>query len=126
MNGGKHIVFAGTEAEFIGNKKQIAAHFYISWETFRKKVNDGLDLDDAVIYCIIHQRKCYTVFPGTKREFTGNKREIAEHFEIDYEDFRKRTNNGLSFEEAIDKKIVKRFMCVSKEQKWSLQARKKK
>lgn len=48
----------------------------------------------------------YTVFKGTDREFTGNKKEIANHFNISYSVLKNRTNGmKLSLEEAIDYKI---------------------
>lgn len=52
--------------------------------------------------------KIYTVFKGTDREFTGTKKEISEHFNVNYSTLMNRINKqNMNLEEAIDYKNIK-------------------
>ena len=47
--------------------------------------------------------KIYTVFKGTDREFTGNRKEISEHFNIKLKRIEKRIyEKHMTLEEAIN------------------------
>lgn len=53
----------------------------------------------------------YTVFKDTDREFSGNKKEIAEHFNIKYKTLQYRIKNfNLTIEKAIDFKKYDKTM----------------
>ena len=107
-NGGKSdrrpmTVFKDTDREFTGNRRQIAEHFGISYETFRGRLKRGYAPEEAIDWNgRKHDQKPMTVFKGTNREFTGNQSEIAKHFEIGYITFNYRLRQGYTPEEAID------------------------
>ena len=44
----------------------------------------------------------YTVFKGTDIEFTGNYKQVTEHFEVNYGAFYNSLRRGHTLEEVID------------------------
>ena len=61
-------------------------------------------------------KKVYTVFKNTEREFTGNLNEIAKHFNLDCKLLNNRVNlTNFNIEEAIDFKPVGKCFIVFKD-----------
>ena len=121
-----YTVYKNTEHEFIGNLKEIAEHFNINYEYFKQKVrknkNDKLEniIKDSQN---IRYYKIYTVFKDTKDEFTGNRIQIAKHFNISESTLINRIKrDNLSIEEAIKipLKQVKQSNLIYKDEKGSM------
>ena len=95
------ILFEGTNKEFSGNLKDIAEHFNINYNVLKQRIyRTNLTLEECVDYKNNIQK--YTVFKGTNKEFSGNIREIAKHFNINISTLEYRIQNmNLTFEEAI-------------------------
>ena len=66
------------------------------------RVNQGMTLNEAIKIGNFVKNEIFTVFKDSDREFTGTRREISKNFNITYELFKSRTNQGMTFEEAID------------------------
>ena len=96
-----YTVFKGTDKEFSGNYKEIAKYFNINYNTFMNRIKK-VSLDDAVNYSGKRERKTYTVFKGTDKEFTGNLIEIAYYYNINYNSLlSKIKKRNITIEEAI-------------------------
>lgn len=98
-----HTVFVGTDREFTGTLSQIARHFDIDRGTLQSRLQKGATLEEAIETPLLGQ--ALTVFAGTDREFTGNLKEIAEHFGINYSTLVSRMSNGVLLEEALSKPV---------------------
>ena len=99
-----YTVFKNTDKEFTGNLKEICQYFNVNYNKLNKIIKKyNMTLEEA-INCN-RCNKIYTVFKDTDREFTGNLREICQHFNINYHAFRLRINRyNITLEEAIDYK----------------------
>ena len=96
-----YTVFLNTDKEFTGTKNQIAKHFNIKYNTLNQRLNRKMTLEEAIEYEDDRFEK-YTVFKGTNEEFTGNIKDITNHFNLNYANFMKfKYNSNLSIEEVI-------------------------
>lgn len=64
-----------------------------------EELKKGMNLEEAIDW---KDPKVITVFKNTEREFTGNKKQIAEHFKIKKTTLLRRIEKGLTVEEAIN------------------------
>lgn len=101
-----YTVFKGTDYEFTGTKKEIAKQFCINYSTLISRINrSNFSLEEAINYESISS-KILTVFKDTDKEFTGNLKEISQHFNINVNTLYRKYRNGLSLEKAIDNKRI--------------------
>ncbi len=114
-NGGKgagartFTAYKGTEKEYTGNLTRISEHFACDYDRLRisfRSGRAGISIEEAIEKATGKEKvvrgKRYSVFKGTEREFTGNDRQIAEHFGISLGTLRNRRRAGYTFEQAID------------------------
>lgn len=95
-------VFEGTNKEFTGTKADISKHFMINYKTFIRKIKNGYSLEEIINTSRNKNEKMITVFKGSNNEYSGNLKEIALHFGLNYNDFRLRVKSGFSPEEAVE------------------------
>ena len=103
-------VFRGTDREFTGTIKKIAEHFNINYITLKYRINKkNLAIEDAINYKN-NINNSFTIFRGTNKEFTGSMKEIAKHFNINYDTLKYRVKNqNLTMEEAVNYNVNDRY-----------------
>lgn len=119
----KSTVFKGTNREFTGNSnKEIAEHFGINYYTFMRRINRGYSIEEAIDWNNRKKGRLITVYKNTNKEFRGNLKEIANHYNISYNALLSRINRkNLTTEEAItyntnlNKKLITVFKGTDKE-----------
>ena len=87
---------------FTGNLKEIAKRFNVDHLTLCRRMNKlGWSIEKAVNTPVI-KRKENGIKICTINGFTGNLKEIAEHFNINYRTLCSRINKGMSIEDAVN------------------------
>ena len=112
-----YIVFKDSEREFKGTLKEICNHFNIKYSLLYSRIYyHNINIEEAIDYKKKDKNKIYykfTVFKGDKdKEFTGNKSEIAKHFNINYNYI---TKNSISIDnDKINNNDVKHILEIEK------------
>ena len=89
-----------TSDGFEGTIPQIAKHYNVKCDNLRYRLNKGMNIDDA-IKDSTNIKRCYTTYT-TKDGFTGNIKEIAEHYKINRSSLGKYLRNNIHIDEAIE------------------------
>lgn len=109
----------GFSRQFTGTLKEIVDHYDLDYKKFVKDINKlseennyniddnnyNYNLDNIIEKAIANpkNKRLYTVFKGTDEEFTGNVIEIADHFNINYNNIKRRKETyGLPLERCVE------------------------